>query len=381
MWLSARDIGVPTTIQFDSSGQPLQTQNPVGTAGSGDAYGALLQVHLLPSLLWSSEYAWSNDNPNLGVAGAHRVFGRAWRTGLVGSFKKAAMSVVYRDVSQDFASPANPSLTLLSNPGRRGVDSSLTAPTLAGVFTLGYTFLESNVADPQNPEQLLHNLTQTWTKPIDQKTVVALTAHEDLTETGTVPAAVQALPTDQQKELEPDQQDIGANLTVTRSFGKVALTAGGSRDWFANNSIAGQNVITSSILGGADWNTSNFFQINSNVSANWVGADKATVGDTHSVSLYIQPTFVWQRATFQVAPLVSVNTLHTELLMGVVTADTMTGEYGGRISWTMPGVLKFSSLSMEGELTRNRDNVNNTNFRSTQLLGVWTLVWNHRQGI
>jgi hypothetical protein len=381
MWLSARDIGVPTTVQFDQNGQPLQTVNPVGTAGSGDAYGALLQIHLTPSFLWSSEYAWSYDNPNLGLAGSHRVFGRAWRTGLVGSLKKAAVSVVYRNVSPNFESPANPSLTLLSNPDRRGVDSSLTTPTLAGVFTLGYTFLESNVSDPQNPEQLLHDFTETWTKPIHQKTTVALTAHEDLTQTGTVPAAVKALPPDQQKDLEPDQQDVGANLTVTRSFGKVALTAGGSRDWFRNDSVTGQNVITSSILGGVNWNTSNFFQINSNVSANWIAADKSTVGDTHSVSLYIQPTFVWQRAAFQVAPLISVNTLHTELLMGVVTADTMTGEYGGQIGWTMPGALKFSTLSMQGELTRNRDNVNNTNFRATQLLAVWTLVWNHHQGI
>jgi hypothetical protein len=46
----------------------------------------------------------------------------------------------------------------------------------------------------------------------------------------------------------------------------------------------------------------------------------------------------------------------------------------------MPGRLKFSSLSMEGELTRNRDNVTGMDFRATQLLGVWTLVWNKHLG-
>lgn len=380
MWLTAQDTGAPTTIMFNGQGQPVQTIDPVGTAGAGDAYGALLILHLTPKWQWTSEYAWSYDNPDIAMAGSHRMFGRAWRSGINGLIHKTTLSLVYRDVGPNFATPANPSLSLLSNPDRRGVDFSTSTPTLIGMFTLGYSFLESNINDAMIPEQLLHNITESWSKNITPKTIVALSSHQTLTLTGTIPSAVLALPPDQQLLVEPDQRDYGANLTVTRQVGKVSLSLGGSRDWFRNNNIAGQNVITSSILVGANWAGPQWFQLNSNLSVNWVAADKATVGGTRSVSGYLQPTFIWKRTGFQVVPLVSVNTVRTELISGMLTNDTMTGQYGGRVAWTMPGRLKFSSLSMEGELTRNRDNVTGMDFRATQLLGVWTLVWNKHLG-
>lgn len=380
MWLTAQDTGAPTTIMFNGQGQPVQTINPVGTPGAGDAYGGLLIVHLTPKWQWTSEYAWSYDNPDISVMGSHRMFGRAWRSGINGMIHKTTLSVVYRDVGPNFATPANPSLTLLSNPDRRGVDFSTSTATLIGTFTLGYSFLESNMSDPQIPEQLLHNLTESWSKNITPKTIIALSSHQTLTLTGNVPAAVLALPPDQQLLVEADERDYGANLTVTRQVGKVSLSLGGSRDWFRNNDVAGQNVITSSILGGANWAGPQWFQLNANVSVNWVAADKATVGGTRSVSGYLQPTFISKRTGFQVVPLVSVNAVRTELISGMLTNDTMTGQYGGRVAWTMPGRLKFSSLSMEGDLTRNRDNVSGMDFRAVQLLGVWTLVWNKHLG-
>lgn len=381
MWLSAGDTGAPTTVMFDSMGNPILSPDPVGTPGAGDAYGAVFLLHLSKQWVWTSEYSWSYDNPDVMMAGSHRLFGRAWRTGVNGTIHKAAVSVVYRDVGPNFASPANPSLSLLSNPDRRGVDASLSDPTRIGVFSLGYSFLESDIKDANNPEQILHNFTETWSKPINPKTILAWNAHETLTLTGTVPAAVLLLPPDQQKMLEPDQQDLGTGVTLTHQVGKVSLSLGASRDWFRNNNVSGQNVITSSILGGANWSANSFFQLNSNVSVNWVAADASTTGTTRNVSGYLQPTFMWKRMNFQVAPLASVNTVRTQLIMGMLTNDTLTEEYGGRVSWQMPGHFKFNTLSMEGDETRDRDNISGMNIRSTQLLLLWTIVWGRHFGL
>ena len=381
MWLNAKDIGSPTTVKFDSQGNPIISTTTFITPSAGDAYGGLLTIHLNPQWRWASEYAWSYDNPNLQAPASQRLFGRAWRTGVTGTIRKAMVNIIYRDVGPKFASPANSSLTMLSNPDRRGVDSSLSDPTRIGTFTLGYSFLESNINDVNLPEQLLHSLTQVWSKPLNQTTAISLNAHETLTLTGTIPAAVLLLPPDQQKWLEPDQRDVGANLSVTHQVGKISLSLGGSRDWFRNNSLTGQNVIASSVLVGANWRGPAYFQLNSNFSMNWVAADKTTMGGTRIISGYLQPTFIWKRANFQAAPLISFNTVRTELFMGVLTNDTLTGQYGGRLSWTMPREFKFSTLSMEGDLTRNRNNLTGTEIRNVQILGLWTLVWGRKIGM
>jgi hypothetical protein len=380
MWLSAKDVGSPTTVKYDPQGNPIVSANPFITPAAGDAYGGLLVIHLNPQWQWASEYAWSYDNANTQAPGAQRLFGRAWRTGVTGTIRRATLNIIYRDVGPNFGSPANPSLSALSNPDRRGVDASVSDPTRIGTISLGYSFLQSNINDVNLPEQMLHNFTEVWSKPLNPTTVISLNSHQTLTLTGTVPAAVLLLPADQQKLLEPDQRDVGANLSVTHQVSKVLLSLGGSRDWFRNNSLTGQNLITSSVLVGANWSGPAFFQLNSNFSVNWVAGDKTTVGGTRSISGYVQPTFIWQRANFQVAPLISVNTIRTELTMGMLTNDTLTGQYGGRVSWTMPSHLKFSTLSMEGDLTNSRNNLTNTEVRDVKVLGVWTLVWGRKIG-
>lgn len=378
MWLGAQDVGVPATVQFNRQGQPIQTINPVGTPGSGDAYGALLILHLSQSWQWISEYSWTYDNADTSVSGSHRQFGRAWRTGFTGLIKKETFSIMYRDVGVNFETPANPSLTLMSNPDRRGVDFSTQAPTLLGTFTLGYSFLESDVFNAQIPEAEMHAVTEAWAKPLTPTTVLTFNAHETLTVTGNVPAAVQSLPLAQQLLLEADQRDYGANVGMTRQIGKVSLTLQGARDWYRNNNVTGLDTITSSIIGSANWAGPQWFQMNVNLSVNWLSADAATTGLTRTLSGYVQPTFLYK--TFQILPLISTNTVRTQMLGGVLAADTLTGQYGGRVAWTMPGRLKFSVLSFEGDHTNNRDNVTGTNFNNDQMLGVWTLTWNRHVG-
>jgi len=380
MWLSAQDLGAPTTITYDSQGHPVVTTNPLATSAAGDAYGGLLVIHLNPAWNWTSEYAWSYENPNVGAAGSRRLFGRAWRTGIAGTIRKATLSIIYRDVGSNFGSPANPSLSALTNPNRRGVDSSLSDPTPLGTFTLGYSFLASNINDMNVPEQFLHSFTETWSKPLDQTTALSLNAHETLTLTGTVPAAVLALPLDQQQQMEPDQRDIGATLSVTHKVGNISLSLGGTRDWFLNNRVTGLDVITSSILVGANWTGPSYFQLNSNLSVNWTVGDPATVGGTRNVTGYVQPTLTWKRTNFQLAPVISVNNVRTQLNTGVLTTDTLTGQYGGRLSWTMPGPMKISTLALQGSLTRNRNNLTGTDMRDSQVLGVWTVAWGKKAG-
>ncbi|HUJ32185.1 MAG TPA: IPT/TIG domain-containing protein [Candidatus Acidoferrum sp.] len=380
MWLSARDIGAPTTVQFDSMGNPITTTDPVAAASGGDVYGGIVLVHLSTKWLWSSEYAWSYDTPDLSVAGGH-LFGRAWRTGITGTIGKASLNVGYVDVGPNFGSPANPSLSLLSNPDRRGPNASLTLPTSAGTFSLSDQFVESNYHDANFPEQEMNAITESWSKNLNPKTMLSFTSHQTLTTTGNVPANVKALPLDEQLALEADQQDFGANLSLTRQVGKVMLSLGGSRDWFRNNLITGANSTTSSILVGGTWNYAAFFQLNANVSVNWVAADKSTVGTTRSLSGYLQPTFIWKRTGFQIQPLASYNQTQTVLGTGIFTNNFNTGQYGGRLSWTMPGEFKFSTLSFEGDYTINRSPLLNLDMRGTTALLVWTVAWGHKQAL
>jgi len=46
--------------------------------------------------------------------------------------------------------------------------------------------------------------------------------------------------------------------------------------------------------------------------------------------------------------LVTMTAGRTVLTGGTATSDTYTGQYGGQLSWTMPGKLKFSTLSAQG---------------------------------
>src|ERR1700741_2099595 len=134
MWLSAQDTGAPTTVSFDSQGNPIILPNPVAAKSRGDVYGAMLNIHFTHRWLLSSEYAFSRDNPNAADPASRTEFGRAWRAGVSGQAGKTNMNLSYRDVGANFGNPANPSLTQSSQPNLRGVDSSVTQSTVAGTF-------------------------------------------------------------------------------------------------------------------------------------------------------------------------------------------------------------------------------------------------------
>ncbi len=197
MWLSAQDTGAPTSVSFDSQGNPIILPNPVAPKSTGDVYGALLNIHLNPKWLWSSEYAFSRDNPDTDT-NSKSEFGRAWRTGVSGQTGKTNLNVTYRDVGENFGNPANPSLTQASQPNLRGVDSGVTQTTAKeGTFGLTYTFLANNVHPTTSDELFLHSFDESWSRPFGVKTNLVVDARESLTQTGTVPAALQRMPPDQ----------------------------------------------------------------------------------------------------------------------------------------------------------------------------------------
>jgi hypothetical protein len=367
MWLSAKEDGLPA----DPPGG-------IVTRGGGDLYGERLLLHLSSRWLWTSEYAWGYDTQDL-FGTSHHLFGRAWQTGISGTIKNASLNVSYLDVSQNFTSPANPHLSPMSTPGRNGVNATLTLPTKAGTFVLGEQFLRSNLNDPNTPDQRMNAVTESWSWNLDPKTVFSAAAHQTLIGSGDLPAAVLLLTPVEQRALEADQRDVGANLAVTRQVGKVSMNLSGSRDWLRNNLNAQASVITSSILAGANWNYSTFFQLNSSFGVNWTAADKTTLGGTRALSYHLQPTFVWARAGLQMSPLAAFNQSHTELLGGFLTNDNATSQYGGQTSWTMPRALKFSTLSFQGNISQNRNLLTGTNLRNKSLLLIWTIIWGHQK--
>lgn len=137
--------------------------------------------------------------------------------------------------------------------------------------------------------------------------------------------------------------------------------------------------ITSSILTGANLNASTFFHLNANVSVNWISGEKSTVGGTRTLSGYLQPVFIWQRAGLQIAPAASYNQMRTELLGGIFTNNSAAAQYGGRLSWTMPGDLKISTLAFEGDFDQNRNLIAGTNQKDMVLGLIWTVVWGRQR--
>jgi len=376
MWLSAQDTGLATTVGFDSMGNPIVLPNPVAAEARGDVYGALLNLHLTPKWLWSSEYAFSRENANTADPTSRTDFGRAWRTGISGQTGKTNLNVAYRDVSENFGNPSNPSLTQASQPNLRGVDSGITETTHAGTFGLTYTFLENNVHPTTTAELLMHSFDETWSKQLDPKTNLVVDARQSLTQTGTIPAALMGQPPEQTGAQ--DQRDVSGNANVSRQVGTVTLSGGGTRDWNRNNLFPMADTITSSLTFGTNWVTKGIFQLNSQFSANWVAADGLTTGTTRNITVYIQPAFVWKKPALQISPLLSIMKGRTILANGSLTSDTLTGQYGARLSWTLPGVLKFSTLSGQGSYNQNRNNIMGFDQRSTQLLVLWTATWGHK---
>jgi hypothetical protein len=376
MWLNARDVGSPTTVTFDSLGHPILLANPLTPPQRGNVYGGLLLFHLTPMWTWASEYAWGDNNLNTADPASGDVFGRAWRTGISGQAGKTLVNVAYRDVSPGFANPANPGLTAVSRSALRGVDSAVTQTTPAGTFSAGYSFLMNNLHSSDAPELLLHNLTQSWTRPFGLKTNVAVSASESLTQTGTVPAALAGLPP-ALAGLQ-DLRNISGNASVTRQIGTTSVFVSGVRAWNRNNLLPVADVITSSVSLGANWFSKGMFQFNSSLSFNWVAAEKFSIGESRNIAFSLQPALVWAKRGLQIAPLINLTQGRTLLATGTLTNDSLTGQYGGRFAWTLPGVLKFNTFSVQGSYNQNRNTIAGLDLRSTQLFGLWTVTWGQR---
>ncbi len=377
MWLSARDIGAPTIVEYDSEGNPIVVPNPVAQASRGDVYGGLLTFHLPKNWQWQSEYAWSYDDANLSDPTVKTLFGRAWRSSISGSAGKVALSADFRDLSANFGNPANPSLTQSSNPDLRGVDASASAPTKAGTFAVTYSFLQNNVQSATAVELDLNTATETWSKPLGAKTNLSVSSTQSITKTGNVPLALQGQPPSQNGSA--DQRDVSGNVTVSRQVGMVSLNVGGTRDWLRNNIQPSAGAITSSISAGANLVTKGFFQCNTQVNVSWVAADPVAIGDTRNISVYVQPSLAWKAPGLQISPLLSVVQAESQLASGTFTSNTLSGQYGGRLAWTLPGWLKTSTLSAQGSYNQNHDNVNHIDTASTQLVAIWTFAWGHKK--
>jgi hypothetical protein len=110
-----------------------------------------------------------------------------------------------------------------------------------------------------------------------------------------------------------------------------------------------------------------------------VAAEKFTIGETRTITAYIQPTFLWAKRGLQIAPLISVNQGRTLLATDTLTNDTLIGQYGGRLAWTLPGALKFNTLSLQGSYNQNRNTITTLDQRGTQLLVLWTATWGQRK--
>jgi len=376
MWLNAKDTGAPTIVGYDSMGNPIILPNPVAPVSAGEAMGALLKLHLGAMWLWTSEYAVSYDNANLSDPASKRLFGRAWRSAVTGQVGKINARADYRELSANFGTPSNPSLTQASQPNVRGVDASLNDATKAGNFGMTYTFLDNNVHPTTTAELRMNSFDETWSKALGVKANLSVDARQSLTGTGTIPAVLMGMPPAQTGAQ--DLRDLSGSITFSRTIGTVQMNAGATRDWSRNNYMTSADTITSSINVGANLATRGIFQLNAQGNVNWVAADGQTVGTTRNYTVSVQPAFVWKQQGVQLSPLVTMTAGRTVLTGGTATSDTYTGQYGGQLSWTMPGKLKFSTLSAQGSYNQNHDHVAMLDTDTTQLLVLWTLTWGHK---
>src|SRR5205807_2308265 len=164
-----------------------------------------------------------------------------------------------------------------------------------GTVTAAYQFLQSGVHSRTTPTLSLNNLTLGWSRNLTPTTTLQVNGRQVLTTTGELPPAVLALTPGEQLALLADSRDSGLNASLSHHVGRITLTAGGTRDWLRNNLLPQQSVITTGINMGANWQAA-FFQINSNMSTNWVAADKVTVGHTRMITVYVQPMMTWKRS-------------------------------------------------------------------------------------
>jgi hypothetical protein len=377
MWLNATDTGLPTVIDYDAFGNPLPLPSPISPQTSGDVLGGLLKINFTKKWLWSSEYAISYFNPNFNDPTSTREFGRAWRTGISGQINKIKTSFIYREVSPNFGNPANPSITEASQPNLRGANASLTDQSRLGNFGFTYKFLDNNVHPTISDEILLNSFGESWNKTFNKINTLSIESRQTLTKTGAVPAALISAPPSVSGSV--DSRDLSVNIKFTHKLSATTYTASASRDWFRDNLTPANNTITSSVHLGANLaEPKSIFHLSAQFNANWVAADGATTGNSSSYTANIQPSLNWKHPTVQFAPMLKFSRARTVLSSGTAINDTLNGQYGGRLSWTLPGIWKFSTFSAQGSYIQNRDYVAATHLDSTQLLLIWTLTWKHK---
>ncbi len=377
MWLNATDTGSPTIVGYDSQGNPIILPNPIAPKSAGDVIGALLKINFNKKWQWTSEYAISYFNQDTTDPASKREFGRAWRTGVTGQISKLKTSFSYREESPNFGNPANPSLTESSQPNLRAANASATDATKAGNFGLTYTFLDNNVNPTTLDEVRMNTFDESWSKPFGKKSNLSLEARQTLTTTGSVPAALVNQPP--AVSGAADSRDISGSVKFSRKVGYTTYTAGATRDWFRDNLTPANDTITSSINLGANLAPcKSIFKMTAQFNSNWVSANGATIGLSSTYTFYAQPSLNWKRPVVQLAPLLTLSKARTVLTGGVATSDTLNGQYGGRLSWTMPGRWKFSTFSAQGSYNQNKDNVANVEQDTTQLMVLWTLTFKHK---
>ncbi len=375
MWLYAADQGAPTTISFTPGGTPVQGNTPLAAPGRGDAYGGLLHIQLAPGWSWDSEYAWSYNNSDTTMAQPGRLFGRAWRSGMSGTVRGTSLNVVYHDVSRDFASPANPSLSIGSAPDRRQVDADVVQTSSIGIFNATYQLMQSDVNSVDHPTLTLHNGMVGWNKNLTPTTMVGLNGHFMRTTSGELPPAALTLPASQQQALMADLRDGGIGGNFTKQVGSTSLSFQATRDWFRNQIVQGANTITSALNAGLALQSASWFQLQSNVSVSWIAADPALVGTQRLITVYVQPLLLSQKTGLSVTPLVTLNNAQSHLSSGTKTIDSRNVDAGGRLNWRMPGPLRLSTLALEGNSSWVRDTVQGTDVRDSRIGLVWTISW------
>jgi hypothetical protein len=375
-WLGASDVdGTPMRIGLDEHGQPLAAKDAFAAPRAGDSFGGLLVIKLSPNWQWISEYALTTNNVNrllpTSSLNAGRQHGHAWRTGVAGTWHKANINLAFRDVSPNFAIPATANLMQLSASDRRGLDLSISRDTKAGNFSGTYQLLESDFHYDNRAHLALHNMGLTWSKMITKTTTVSLGTSEarTLTTNNGVPNIAG----------ETEQRRFGVNASVnqtinTEKLGSLTLALTGSRNWFRDNVNKNVNNIISSVGISTAWMPKPFFQLQSNFSVNWTAGEKFTAGNAVIKTLYLQPVLTLAKTGWSVMPLVSINHMTSQLGTGVRTSNMLMTQTGGRVSYHLPGRLRFNTFSFEGSVARTHDGLNRTTAMTPRFLFLWTMA-------
>lgn len=141
MWMSARDVGgLPVKNSFDTEGNVIPSLDSQAQPRNGRAFGALLSIKLGQQWMWTSEYAFTYNNPNRLAGDSQTLFGRALRTNLTGIWQKFNVNVSFRDVTPNFSAPANATLSRFSQSDRRGLDVNISRDTKLGNFNATYQY-------------------------------------------------------------------------------------------------------------------------------------------------------------------------------------------------------------------------------------------------